>query len=663
MSELPEYWTCPHCRTQQDIAEVGFFAEIACPQCGSHAHVHNMLANYKVESVLGIGGMSVVFMARDLVLGRPLAIKVLNDTYRDAPERIAGFENECSLMAKVRHENVVSVYSAGWARGQFFIAMELVDGRNLELIVADEGRLEPLQAIEIIRQVALGLQAANEAGILHRDVKPGNVLISADGKAKVLDFGLSLEEKDGVDEDEIIWATPYYVPPETLRREDETVRTDIYALGMTLRNLLTGEAVLPGSPQHVADMLVAKRTLPRLQETAPELDSSLCKLVDALTAFEPADRPADYAEVLQMVEKVQKNLQEEADPAARTRRQMRKLYVAAGAAASVALGVVGAFLVAMQTPSGQVQETLPVGALQWAELGLYKDGSAALLAGDKRRASELLGQLTAADADPVVTAAAILLRTSIDVLEGKSSANGYKRFAEFAQQAEHISPMGRPVFERLASFMTALQKEIMKAEQLADGLENPLLRSAALVLVADYYVHAGAFPQAEQFIARAKEALSADTAAALRAHVAEYEVAAPRRSSRMWHAAVKELYRNGEYAEAADRIKSMQSKKLSRAEKEEINVMQEASVVMGSLLELMKKKGKSAYSGMNPGDLLTSARGMRLYKTLPEEIYCVALLLSGEYETAFRENPYVADEASQAPFAVMMRDWKTRLGL
>jgi serine/threonine protein kinase len=133
MSEAQEIWTCSRCGCRQDISQLGFYAEIACTGCGSLAHVHNLLANYKIDSVLGIGGMSVVFKARDLVLGRPLAIKVLNDTYRDAPERIAGFENECSLMAKVRHENVVSVYSAGWARGQFYIAMELVKGRNLEL--------------------------------------------------------------------------------------------------------------------------------------------------------------------------------------------------------------------------------------------------------------------------------------------------------------------------------------------------------------------------------------------------------------------------------------------------------------------------------------------------------------------------------------------------
>ena len=205
---------------RQDISQLGFFVEIACPQCAERTVVHSLLGNYKIDSVLGIGGMSVVFHATDLILGRSLAIKVLNDVYRHESERIAGFENECSLMAKVRHENVVSVYSAGWARGQFYIAMELVEGRNLELIVADRGFLLPADALEIVRQVALGLQAAHEAGLLHRDVKPGNVIITTEGQAKVLDFGLSLEDKPGADAGEIIWATPYYAPPETLLREE-----------------------------------------------------------------------------------------------------------------------------------------------------------------------------------------------------------------------------------------------------------------------------------------------------------------------------------------------------------------------------------------------------------------------------------------------------------
>ncbi|MBO5684163.1 MAG: protein kinase [Akkermansia sp.] len=662
MSEHPEYWTCPHCRTQQDIAEVGFFAEIVCPQCGGHAHVHSMLSNYKVESVLGIGGMSVVFKARDLVLGRPLAIKVLNDTYRDAPERISGFENECSFMAKVRHENVVSIYSAGWARGQFFIAMELVDGRNLELLVAESGSLPPLQAIEFIRQVALGLQAARDAGILHRDVKPGNVLITEDGKAKVLDFGLSLDEKDSVDEDEVIWATPYYVSPETLRREEETVRADIYALGMTFRNLLTGEATLPGMPQNVADMLVAKKTLPSLQESAPQLDSTLCKLVDSLTAFEPAGRPADYNEVLRRITKVQNRLKMEADPAFRLRRYMRRLYVAVGAVTSVAVGVAGAFAVAMLTPSRIVQETLNADALQWEEPERFMDAEVAILSGDKNQAEAALGLLTSEDLDPAVAAAAIFLRTALDVLDDKSPANGYRRFDELVTKEPGVAPMSKPLYDSLSELVAVLQKDVAEAAELAEALEHPLLKTAAMVLVADGYVQAGVPAKAEGIINQVKQNLDAEESAGLQAMVDAYGKVVPRRSARMWYTAVKRLFLSGDYEKARSGLGSLPEMKLSRNEKEEILVMKEASIVMSAIHDALKKHGRKAAPGMKPEDLRVAAAGMGETERVPREFYCVALVLSGNYDAAFRENPYASDSASQEPFAVMMRDWKARLG-
>ena len=657
MSEQPEYWTCPHCHAQQDIARLGFFAEIACHHCGRHAHVHSMLSNYKVEAVLGIGGMSVVFQARDLILGRPLAIKVLNDTYRNAPERIAGFENECSLMAKVCHENVVSVYSAGWARGQFYIAMELVEGRNLELIVAEEGRIAPLQAIEIIRQVVLGLQAAHGAGILHRDVKPGNVLIAADGHAKVLDFGLSLEEKDGKDDDEIIWATPYYVPPETLRREEETVRTDIYALGMTLRNLLTGEAVLPGNPQVLADMLVAKKTLPPMQEVAPELEPSLCKLVDVLAAFDPADRPADYAEVLKLVNKVQQRLQNAVDPAARLRRRLRLVYGLAGAVATVAIGLAGAFLVAMRTPSHAVQESLGVEPLRWEEIEVYRRAESALLAGDRAQGEELLGQLTSAETEPTLVAAAMLLRTAVDVLDGKSPENGYGRLTVLAGQAGCVCPAGRGLFEQLVALVAAVQTDAARAGELAAALENPLLRLAARVLVADAFICDGQAEQAEQMLA---EALGNTAAAGLREQLEQYGKAAPRRATRVVYAEIKTLFSRGEFAAAESRIQELAQSKLSPLEKEELKVLQEASVIMQAILDMMQQKKRRAYAGMPPEELRMAAAGFG--RTVTIEFYCLGMLLRGDYETAFRENPYAEDESSQALFAVIMRDWKARLG-
>lgn len=662
MSDQPELWTCPQCGMQQDISQLGFFAELQCPQCGASAYVHTMLANYKVDSVLGIGGMSVVFKARDLVLGRPLAIKVLNDTYRDAPERIAGFANECSIMAKVRHDNVVSVYSAGWARGQFFIAMELLEGRNLELIVREQGSLPALESLEIVRQVAMGLQAAHTAGILHRDVKPGNVLIAADGQAKVLDFGLSQDEKTQVDSDGVIWATPYYVPPETLRSEEENVQSDIYALGMTLRNLLTGESTLPENPQTVPDMLVAKKTLMPLHQLKPELDIELCELLDTMTAFEPADRPADYGELLPLIESVQKILTDNADPEVIAHRRREKLYVAAGVAGTVALGLLGAYIVALLTPAARVQEAFNADVMQWPDPQSFSEAERLLTAGDNAGAAGVLGEITGDGSEPTVAAAGILMRTAQDVLDGKSSANGYKRFAEVAARSSQVAPAGQAVYEQMTAFVAALQQDVAKAAELAGAMENRLLKTSAQLLVADRYVCSGKPELAEQTISAVAAAMAGDESAAFRSRIEEYGKAVPRRSARMQLIGVKDMFRTGKYDEAIASIPALAEQKLSHAEKEELQVLSEAVVVMRAIHEAMKRNGRQVTPGMKPADLRTAAAGMGESENLPKEFYCIGLMLSDEIDAAFRENPYAGEPDSSAPFAVMMREWKTRLG-
>ena len=291
MTADSEIWICSRCNTSVDVSALGIFAEAVCPQCGHKGRVHTHIDHFAVEGVLGIGGMSVVFRARDTVLGRSAAIKVLNDAYRDRPERIARFEKECALMAKVRHEHVVSVYTAGWCRGRFYIAMELVEGKNLEGLVSPKHPMEQRQALEIVRQAAEGLRAAYEAGMLHRDMKPGNIIISPDGNAKVLDFGLS-QENNNFEEEGVVWATPFYAAPETLERAPEDVRTDIYALGMTLRHLLTGVNKFPTPFHLLPPILECKRKLPPLSTVCPDVEESLCDLADHMTAYASADRPA-----------------------------------------------------------------------------------------------------------------------------------------------------------------------------------------------------------------------------------------------------------------------------------------------------------------------------------------------------------------------------------
>lgn len=307
MARGKEIWVCPQCGTHVEISELGLYAEVRCPLCRHMDRVHVQLGNFRLESVLGVGGMSVVYRALDVTLRRPVALKVLNDTFRNQPERVERFENESAMMARVRHANVTSVYSAGRAYGRFYIAMELVEGKNLEHMVSREIPLGAVFALEIAEQVALGLRAASVAGLLHRDMKPGNILITPRNQVKVIDFGLALDETAG-DTEEMIWATPYYVPPETLQRKPEDVRTDIYALGMTLRYMLTGVENFAGDVGSVKALLDCKRRLPSFAEERPDLDPMLCDLVDHMTQYSVENRPRNYDDLLDEMKEVHQAL-------------------------------------------------------------------------------------------------------------------------------------------------------------------------------------------------------------------------------------------------------------------------------------------------------------------------------------------------------------------
>ena len=628
---------------RQDISSLGFFVEIACPQCGCRTTVHSLLANYQIDSVLGVGGMSVVFHATDLVLGRPIAIKVLNEAYRHESERVAGFENECSLMAKVRHENVVTVYSAGWARGQFYIAMELVEGRNLEFIVADRGFLLPADALEIVRQVAQGLQAAHAAGLLHRDVKPGNVIITTEGMAKVLDFGLSLEDNPGTDAGEVVWATPYYAPPETLLRETESVQTDIYALGMTLRNLLTGESSLPGSPATIEEMLEAKKNLPPVSTLLPHAAPELCRLVEHMTAYDSAERPAGYPELLQEVESTQKEMAAALNPMERERRYRRKLYSAAGALGCTVLGLLGGFIIALSTPSETVQDVMDADALLWVERDYDSAAMKQLQMGNFEESARLLAELGEFPGDAAVTSTATFIRTAYQVLGGKESEKGYGRFDAVVSSAESkLTPAGRPAFEKLCHLAGVIRKDAAGGAELAEQMEPSLLKVAALVLVADQYVQKGEHARAEKTVSRAMELLEPCQAAPLRELLDEYRMAAPRRAARVALAQLRELYRDGNLEGADALAAELLKQKLSRLEKEEIRVLSEVSAIVQVARKALPE-------------------GSPIKDTLSQELACLNHLLQGEYDQAFSKNPSAQSDSETEPFAVMMRDWKRRL--
>lgn len=281
-----------------DVSVLSPFTNVKCPECGEQTRVKCRLGNYELKKRQGVGGMSLVFGAVDLTLGREVAIKILNETYSMDEKRIAQFEQEAQITAGISHPHVVRVYTVGQAFNRFYIAMEMVAGGSLEQQMSDQGAMDESDIVSIATQVTEGLQAAQRAGLIHRDIKPGNILFDNEGHAKIVDFGLALVTQGGKAKAEEIWATPYYVPPEALDGDEEDFRGDMYALGASLYHALSGKPPFEKETKSTTELREIKRELPPLKKAAPWISDGLCAVIDRAMAFSPADRFESYEEML-----------------------------------------------------------------------------------------------------------------------------------------------------------------------------------------------------------------------------------------------------------------------------------------------------------------------------------------------------------------------------
>jgi ABC-type transport system substrate-binding protein/predicted Ser/Thr protein kinase len=309
---------------------------------GPVAHVGSKLGPYRIEAVLGRGGMGVVYLATDVRLGRSVALKVLAPELSDNERFRVRFERESRMAASVEHPGIVPVYDAGEVDGLLYIAMRYVDGTDLQQLLAD-GPLEPGQALDILGQLADALDAAHEHGLVHRDVKPSNVLVARERdrtRVYLADFGLTRTSGSSLTASGELLGTVSYMAPEVIRGEQPGPAADLYALGCVMLECLTGDAPYHG-PNDAAVMYAhLEADPPRAADRVQALPPAIDPVIERALAKEPGERwPSGRA----LVEAARFALGGGAPAAVRPRRPRVTLPALAGAALLLlAVLVVGA---------------------------------------------------------------------------------------------------------------------------------------------------------------------------------------------------------------------------------------------------------------------------------------------------------------------------------
>ncbi|MDX2079612.1 MAG: serine/threonine-protein kinase [Terrimicrobiaceae bacterium] len=289
---------CPACRTMMDVTEIVPFTEVNCPNCGEPTRVRVKVNHFVISGLLGEGGMGSVFRATDTKLNRQVALKILKKECSANAEEREKLAIEARLTASVNHPHVVKVFDFGQDHNEFYIAMELVEKGSLDHLMAIQRRVGEAQALEVGMQIAMGLNAALEKGLIHRDIKPGNILFADAHTTKLVDFGLAIVMDEEASVRGEIWGTPYYIAPEKLDNQPEDYRSDIYSLGGTLFHALAGRPPYEAESASMVALKQLKSQAVSLQAFAPDVSSETAYVINRMMAKHPDERYQSYDELV-----------------------------------------------------------------------------------------------------------------------------------------------------------------------------------------------------------------------------------------------------------------------------------------------------------------------------------------------------------------------------
>ena len=265
--------------------------------------------NYALEKELGQGGMGTVYLARDHGLNRKVALKILKTDLSNDPAFAKKFLDEVEVTASLAHPNIIRVYTLGEQDGRLYLVMEHLDQPSLEQRMDQAGKLSERDVLEIGIGIASALQFAHEeTGMIHRDIKPGNILFGRGNIPKLADFGLAAGARSALGQQDEIWGTPYYVSPERLNREEEDIRSDIYSLGAALYHAFAGRAPFEAeSAEEVARRHLFDRP-PPLRSLRPDANEQTVFTLDKCLQKKVSDRWQDYDDFILQLQDARRRL-------------------------------------------------------------------------------------------------------------------------------------------------------------------------------------------------------------------------------------------------------------------------------------------------------------------------------------------------------------------
>lgn len=271
---------------------------VPCGKCGYGIMMPMQMRQFELRDAIASGGMGTVYRAWDTMLEREVAVKLMQRQLAEDAEVLESFYREARACASLNHTNIIHIYTFDKFEDQLYLAMELADRGSLDGWIEKDERVPELNVLDIGIKVASALDTALKKGLLHRDIKPGNILFNADGEPKLVDFGLARNVESGEEPEATVWGTPYYIAPEKVKREGETFLSDLYSLAGTLYHALTGH--VPFEAPTIDEVVAAQIHTPLTPpiHVVPETTEPTSEALVRAMAKEPGDRFQSYDEFI-----------------------------------------------------------------------------------------------------------------------------------------------------------------------------------------------------------------------------------------------------------------------------------------------------------------------------------------------------------------------------